>query len=322
MKKLRFGIMGAGGIAHHFARAVALTDCAQLVAAASKDPQRAAAFAEAHGIVGCSYEELLKREDIDAVYIATTHNFHYENIRACLNAGKHVLCEKAIVMYEWQAREVFGLAREKGLFLMEAMWSRFLPHILAARKWVEEGRIGALQSVTGVIGFRCNGDPEHRILSEKLGGGAMYDIGVYVTELVSFLVGSPILEVKGFVRRDSRTGVDNRVSFLLRFPEVDAALQCMITSNAKEYIILNGDRGFIEIPTANVGCESFLYDGERRLTEHFRQEHPQGNGFVYEIRAMAECIEKGHLTCPITPPEATIECARVFDTLLETGVMK
>ena len=319
MNKLRFGIMGAGGIAHHFARAVTLTDCAQLVAAASKDPQRAKAFAEAHGIEGCGYEELLQRQDIDAVYIATTHNFHYENIKACLNAGKHVLCEKAMVMHEWQAKEVFRLAREKGLFLMEAMWSRFLPHIRAARRWIEEGRIGALQSVTGVIGFRCNGDPEHRILSEKLGGGAMYDIGVYVTELVSFLVGAPIEEVKGFVRRNGQTGVDDRVSFLLRFPEVDAALQCMITSNAKEYIVLNGERGFIQIPTANVGCESFLHDGERRLAEHFRQEHPQGNGFVYEIRAMAECIEKGQLTCSVMPPEATVECARVFDILLETG---
>ena len=319
MTKLRFGIMGAGGIAHHFARAVALTDCAELIAVASKDPQRAAAFGQQHGIAPCNYEELLERADIDAVYIATTHNFHYDNIKACLFAGKHVLCEKAMVMHEWQAKEVFALAREKGLFLMEAMWSRFLPSIQKARQWIREGRIGAIQSVSGVIAFRCNGDPEHRILSKALGGGAMYDIGVYATEITSFLLGEPILEARGFVRRDPRTGTDERVSYLLRFPSADAALQVLITANAKEYIIVSGNNGFIEIPTANVGDECFLYDGERRLAEHFREPFPGGNGFVYEIREMAERIRLGETFSLTMPPEATIECARVFDSLLETG---
>lgn len=316
MEKLRFGIMGAGSIAHHFARAVRLTDCAELLAAASKDPRRAESFAAEFGIRGCTYRELLEMEEVEAVYIATTHNFHYENIKACLSAGKHVLCEKAMVMHEQEARELFDLAKTRGLFLMEAMWSRFLPNLLKARAWIEEGRIGKLQSVTGAIGFRCSGDPEHRILSRELGGGAMYDIGVYATEITSFLVGQPILDCKSFVRRDPRTGVDTAASYLLRFPDVDAALQAVITANVKEYIIVNGDAGFIEIPTANVNDESFLYDGERRLVEHFKKPFPEGNGFVYQIQAVADCIRAGNLTCPTVPPEATIECARVFDALL------
>jgi len=316
MEKLRFGIMGAGGIAHHFARAVQLTDCAELVAAASKDPRRAKSFAAEFGIRGCSYQHLLEMEEVEAVYIATTHNFHYENIKACLSAGKHVLCEKAMVMHEREARELFALAKEKGLFLMEAMWSRFLPNLVKARSWIEEGKIGKLQSITGAIGFRCSGDPEHRILNKELGGGAMYDIGVYATEITSFLVGEPILECKGFVRTDPRTGVDTAASYLLRFPCVDAALQAVITANVKEYIIANGDKGFIEIPTANVNDECFLYDGERKLVEHFKEPFPEGNGFVYQIRAVAECIRAGACTCPTVPPDVTIECARVFDTLL------
>ena len=318
MEKLRFGIMGAGGIAHHFVRAVRLTDCAEVIAAASKDPARANAFTEEFGIPACTYEELLNMDTVEAVYISTTHNFHYENIKACLEAGKHVLCEKAMVMHESHARELFALAQQKGLFLMEAMWSRFLPDMVQARRWIEEGRIGKLQTVAGAIGFRCNGDPEHRILNDKLGGGAMYDIGVYATEIASFLVGEPILDAKGYVRRDSRTGVDTAVSYLLRFPSVDAALQVAVTANAKEYIIVNGDKGFIEIPTANVGDQCFLYDEERRLVEHFREPFPEGNGFVYEIRAMADCIRAGAVTCPTVPPEVTIECARVYDLLLGT----
>ena len=316
MEKLRFGIMGAGGIAHHFVRATRLTDCAEVIAVASRDPRRAEGFTEEFGIPACTYEELLATDAVEAVYISTTHNFHYENIKACLEAGKHVLCEKAMVMHERHARELFALAEQKGLFLMEAMWSRFLPDIQRARRWIEEGRIGKLQTVTGAIGFRCNGDPEHRILNDKLGGGAMYDIGVYATEIVSFLVGEPILDAKGYVRRDPRTGVDTAASYLLRFPSVDAALQVAVTANAKEYIIVNGDQGFIEIPTANVGDQCFLYDGERKLVEHFREPFPGGNGFVYEIRAMAECIRSGAVTCPTVPPEVTIECARVYDLLL------
>ena len=318
MDKLRFGIMGAGGIAHHFVRAVQLTDCAEVVAVASKDPARANSFTEEFGIPACTYEELLGMDTVEAVYISTTHNFHYENIKACLEAGKHVLCEKAMVMHERHARELFALAEQKGLFLMEAMWSRFLPDMVQARRWIEEGRIGKLQTVAGAIGFRCNGDPEHRILSNKLGGGAMYDIGVYATEIASFLVGEPILDAKGYVRRDPRTNTDIAVSYLLRFPSVDAALQVAVTTNAKEYIIVNGDRGFIEIPTANVGDQCYLYDEERRLVEHFREPFPEGNGFVYEIRAMADCIRAGAITCPTVPPEMTIECARVYDLLLGT----
>ena len=318
MEKLRFGIMGAGGIAHHFVRATRLTDCAEVIAVASRDPRRAEGFTCGSGIPACTYEELLKMDKVDAVYIATTHNFHYENIKACLMAGKHVLCEKSMVMHEHHARELFALAEEKGLFLMEAMWSRFLPDIVQARRWIEEGRIGRLQSVAGAIGFRCNGDPEHRILSHKLGGGALYDIGVYATEITSFLVGEPILDAKGFIRRDERTGVDTAASYLLRFPSVDAALQVVVTANAKEYIIVNGDEGFIEIPTANVGDQCFLYDGERKLVEHFREPFPEGNGFVYQIRAVVDCIRAGALTCPTVPPEVTIECARVYDLLLGT----
>ncbi len=318
MEKRRFGIMGAGGIAHHFVRATRLTDCAEVIAVASRDPRRAEGFTREFGIPACTYEELLKMERVEAVYIATTHNFHYENIKACLLAGKHVLCEKAMVMHERHARELFALAKEKGLFLMEAMWSRFLPDIVQARRWIEEGRIGQLRSVAGAIGFRCNGDPEHRILSRELGGGALYDIGVYATEITSFLVGEPILDAKGFIRRDERTGVDTAASYLLRFPSVDAALQVVITANAKEYIIVNGDEGFIEIPTANVGDQCFLYDGERKLVEHFREPFPEGNGFVYQIRAVADCIRAGALTCPTVPPEVTVECARVYDLLLGT----
>lgn len=317
MSKIRFGIMGAGKIAEVFARAVKLTEVAETAAVASKTLKKAEQFAKHNGIADfCSYEGLLSRSDIDAVYIATTHNFHYENIKACLNHGKHVLCEKPMVLKEEEARELFDLAKNKGLFLMEAMWSRFLPSMQKAYSWIKEGKIGKIQSVSGVIGFKGDEDTDSRLMNPALAGGALYDIGVYAIEISSFLVGERIADVKGNVRRDGRTGVDAAVSFVLEFESVDACLQCIITANVKEYIVVCGDKGYIEIPAAHVNNECFLFDIDRKLTEHFKKEFPDGNGFVYEIEEVSKCISSGKTESEVMPAEATIECARVFEKLL------
>jgi len=317
MSRVRFGIMGAGRIAGHFVRAVRLTDCAEVVAVASKSIEKAEKFAEENGVAHfCSYENFLSRDDIDAVYVATTHNFHYENIKRCLESGKHVLCEKAMVLTEKDARELFDFAKNKGLFLMEAMWTRFLPSMQKALSWIKEGRIGKIQGVSGVIGFKGNDDIQSRLLNPALAGGALYDIGVYIIEIASFLVGERIVDAYGRVRRDERTGVDVQASFVVEFETVDACLQCFMTTNAKEYMIINGDNGYIEIPTSHVNNECFLYDSKRKLVKHFKKEFPGGNGFVYEIEETVNCIRNGKTESDIMPASATIECARVFDKLL------
>ena len=319
MLKLRFGIIGAGRIAGQFVRATRLTDCAEVIAVASKSLEKAENFAKENSVASfCTYDELLSRDDIDAVYVATTHNFHYENIKACLENGKHVLCEKAMVLTEKDATELFELAKSKNLFLMEAMWTRFLPSMQKAKQCIELGRIGAIQGISGVIGFKGKDDIEGRLLNPKLAGGALYDIGVYVTEIASFLAGEKIAEVCGNVRRDERTGVDSRVSYVLRFETFDACLQCFMTSNAKEYMIINGDNGYIEIPRSHVGNEYYLYDVDRNLVEHFKEEFRGGNGFVYELEEMVSCIRNGKTESDIMPASATVECARVFDKLLDT----
>lgn len=319
MTKIRFGIIGAGRIAGQFVRATRLTDCAEVLAVASKSPEKAENFAKENRVASfCTYDELLSRDDIDAVYVATTHNFHYENIKACLENGKHVLCEKAMVLTEKDAAELFNMAKSRGLFLMEAMWTRFLPSMQKAKQCIVQGRIGAIQGISGVIGFKGKDDIEGRLLNPKLAGGALYDIGVYVTEIASFLAGEKIVDVYGNVRRDERTGVDSRVSYVLRFETFDACLQCFMTSNAKEYMIINGANGYIEIPRSHVGNEYYLYDADRNLVEHFKEEFRGGNGFVYELEEMVNCIRNGKSESDIMPASATIECARVFDKLLDT----
>ena len=316
MKTIRFGIIGAGNIANKFCDAAKLTEGAEVIAVASKSMERAQTFADRNGVPQAfdSYEEMLKTAEIDAVYIATTHNFHMDNIRLCFEYGKHVLCEKAMVLTADDAREVFRLAREKNLFCMEAMWTNFLPQVQKAKEWITSGAIGEIQAVSAVIGFNCGGNPESRLYNPDLAGGAMYDIGVYPAEIVSYLVGEPIEDCMGVWRPHPVTGVDERVTFIVRYASCDAAIQCILTSNAREYMMFNGSGGCIELPWSSSGSVARRYDGRRQLAETF--ELPLVNGFVYEIEEVVRCINEGRITSDIMPPEATIQCAELYDKIL------
>ena len=240
MKICRFGIIGAGSIANHFCKAVEMLEDAEVVAVASSSEERAKAFAQANNIPESygSYEEMLRNADINIVYIATTHNFHMDNIRLCFAYGKHVLCEKAMVLTAEDAREVFRMAKEKNLFCMEAMWTRFLPQYRKAKQWIEEGRIGKIQAATSVVGFKAHVGPEHRLVTPELAGGAMYDIGVYAIDPLAYLVGEKIEDSLGVWRKYPATGVDERATVILRFASCDAMIQCMFTANPKEYTIV------------------------------------------------------------------------------------
>ncbi len=318
MKNIRFGIIGAGNIAVKFADAAKRVDGASVAAVSSKSIERAKAFAEANEIPAYygSYETMVET-DIDAVYIATTHNFHMENILLCLEHGKHVLCEKAMVLTSADAKEVFRLAREKNLFCMEAMWSCFLPQIQKAKEWITSGKIGAIAAVSAVIGFNGGGNPESRLYNPALAGGSLYDIGVYPAEIVSYLVGEPITDCVGGYRPHKVTGVDESAAFILRYPSCDAAIQCMLNANAKEYMIVNGTNGYIELPFVSSGYDAFLYDGRKTLIEHYRQ--PFENGFTYEVEEVVRCINEGKIQSDIMPAESTIQCARIYDKLLRGG---
>jgi len=318
MQTIRFAILGAGGIAAKFKDAIDRTEGAEVVAVGSKSLERAAAFAEKHNISRWygSYAEMLSCPDIDAVYIATTHNFHMENIMECINAGKHIVCEKPMVLTEADARKVFSLAGEKGVFLMEAMWSRFLPHLQQAKQWITEGRIGKIESVRAVIGFRGNEKFETRLYNPDLAGGGLYDIGVYPIEIVSWLVGEPVEDCISMWRKHPVTGVDENVSMILRYRSCDAVIQCLITCTVKEHIILDGTKGSIEIPRSHLGDTCILYDENCREAERFTCTYP--NGFIYEAAEAVQCIREGRQFSETIPPADTIACAHIFDRVLGT----
>ncbi|MBQ8642274.1 MAG: Gfo/Idh/MocA family oxidoreductase [Clostridia bacterium] len=316
MKAVRFAILGAGGIAVKFKDAVDRTEGAEVIAVASKSRERAAAFAGKQNIPLWydSYDAMLENPDVDAVYIATTHNYHAENLRACIAAGKHIVCEKPMVLTEADAAEIFALAEKKGVFLMEAMWSRFLPHLQQAKKWITEGRIGKIESVRAVIGFKGNEKFETRLYNPELAGGGLYDIGVYPIEIVSWLVGEPVEDCLAMWRKHPVTGVDENVSMLLRYPSCDASIQCLISCSTDEVTVINGTKGYIVIPTTHRGNTCILYSDSLQETERFRLLYE--NGFTFEVSEAVRCIREGRLTSDVIPPSSTIECARIFDIVL------
>lgn len=315
MDTFRFGIIGAARIANKFCDAVRYIEGAEVVAVSSKDLDRAKAFAEKNCLPSYygSYDEMLSRDDIDAVYIATTHNFHYENLIACIEHGKHALCEKCMVLTKQQAETVFALAAKKNLFIMEAMWSRFLPNIKKARKWIQEGRIGRIDLASAVLGFVAAEDPKSRIYNPDLAGGALYDMGVYAIEIMSYLINKEIRQVKS-VLLFADTGVDTTDNVTLSFDGCIANLQCSITAKVDENAYLYGSKGYIQIPKFHFGDQCRLYDLDGNIVEEF-YEKPV-NGFIYEIREVIRCVRAGKTESDVVPHKDTVRCAEIFEQCL------
>ena len=312
-----FGIIGAGNIAHKFIEAVRMTKNADVTAVASKSLERARDWAEKEGLSRYydSYETLLADPDIDIIYIATLSNAHYDNIKACLEAGKHVICEKPMTQTASQAQEVITLAREKQLFLMEGMWSRFLPKSLQVRRWIQEGRIGELHLMQANIGWKADKTYNKRLFYPELGGGSLYDIGIYPMELLPYYADQKITQMQ-FLKKDYSTGVDDIVSLNLQLERCIANIQCSFTTKMPEDAYLYGSDGYIHIPKIHFGNRARLYDLEDRLVEDFHEG--LDNGFYYEVCEVISCIEKGQTESSICPLNMTYDNAKLFDHVLRS----
>lgn len=312
-----FGIIGAGNIAHKFIEAVRMTKNADVTAVASKSLERARDWAEKEGLSRYydSYETLLADPDIDIVYIATLSNAHYDNIKACLEAGKHVICEKPMTQTASQAQEMITLAREKQLFLMEGMWSRFLPKSLRVRRWIQEGRIGELHLMQANIGWKADKTYNKRLFYPELGGGSLYDIGIYPMELLPYYADQKITQMQ-FLKKDYSTGVDDIVSLNLQLERCIANIQCSFTTKMPEDAYLYGSDGYIHIPKIHFGNRARLYDLEDRLVEDFHEG--LDNGFYYEVCEVISCIEKGQTESSICPLNMTYDNAKLFDHVLRS----
>lgn len=309
----RFAILGAGKIAVKFVEAARLAGC-EVAAVASRSEERARAFAEAHGIAHAygSYEALLENEDIDCAYIATVPSSHFALSMLCMEYRVPVLCEKAMFRNLHEAEAAFARAREQRTFMMEALWSKFLPANRMARHWLTEGRIGAPVFCDMQIGFRAPDDDTNRYFNPQLGGGAALDITVYAYEITAFMMGMRP-EVTDVQAVRYRTGVDASEQIAMRAGDCLCALRTSFVAPVNEGLMILGECGRIVVPHPHYANEAFLYDADGKQTEHFTDDTK--NGFIYEIEEVVRCVGAGETESRVQSHEDTIECARLFDRI-------
>lgn len=317
MGKFKFAIMGAGGIANRFCNAVKLIEDCEITAVSSKSMDRASEFAKKNGINSAydSYEKMLVAEKPDCVYIAVTTNAHYELCMLCLDYKVPVICEKAMFTNSTQAETVFRRAAELKVFVMEAMWSRFLPAVNKAKQWLAEGLIGKPSFLDAAIGFLAPKDKTNRYYNPELGGGAAYDITVYTYEIATYLISQKIEEIQVSAIW-AETGVDVTDHVSIRFTDMLASLKTSFVSAMDENIVIYGDKGKIVIPFPHYSWEAFLYTEKNELSVHFKDEETK-DGFVYEIKEAMNCIQNGKIESSVVPHDLTIQCARLFDRIIE-----
>jgi predicted dehydrogenase len=314
--KVRFGIIGLGGIANRFASVLNTDEGVELYAVASSDESRAGEFAKKHQAVkACrSYLELVQDKSVDVVYIGLTHNFHYDIIKLCLEHGKAVICEKPMVLHKREAEELAALSRKKKVLLMEAMWSRFTPTFIKAREWVRDNRIGTVSLINASFCFNFPFDPKHRLYNHALAGGSLYDAGVYPIEFVTGILGENPDKVTG-IASISKSGVDDYAAFSLGFESgALASLSCGFTAVTSQDAYVYGSEGHIIVRSFLGSRKCELLDNRNNLVESF--ETAFDDGFIFEIRHFAELYRNNRTESDIMPLTDTIACAGVFDELM------
>ncbi|MBD5780042.1 Gfo/Idh/MocA family oxidoreductase [Pelagicoccus sp. NFK12] len=318
-RKVNWGVLASGGIARKFAASAKTTQNAELVAVASRTPGKAKTFALENGVGKSydSYEALLDDSTIDAVYVANTHNFHHQTVLLALNSSKAVLCEKPLAINAKQAAEMIDAARAKGVFLMEGMWTRFLPAVAQMRRWIAGGLIGKPRQLFASFGTNVPFAPDHRMLNPKLAGGALLDLGIYPLALASMVAGGKPPTLQHSICEIGETGVDVEDSLLLSYPcGLVAHLCCGIKSKYTNSATLCGETGSITLPPLFIGAQSVtLQTGNETITKEFPCEFL--HGFRYEIEAASECILKGLTECDTIPLDETLELARTMDAFRE-----
>jgi len=313
---LRWGIISTGGIANTFAQDIQLTTEGVVVAVGSRDLASANAFADKYGIMHRhgSYEELVNNPEVDVVYVATPHPMHRANAELALNAGKHVLCEKAFTMNAQEAKELVAIAREKGLFLMEAMWTRFLPHVVKIREIIASGALGKIIAFEADHGKYFPDDPKSRLFAPELGGSALLDLGIYPVSFASMVLGTPTKMT--CIVDPAFTGVDAYCSMVFQYGAgVHALLTTTSSGRTATRACISGTLARIEIDDdfyGQVGFTVITREGERTRYDF----EAVGRGLRFQTIEVANCIAQGRTESDIMPLDETIAIMQTMDEIL------
>jgi len=324
-KQFQWGIIGCGHIAPRFWKALNQTGEGTVVAAASKSMRRAQRFQQKTGVkrIYTSYEAMLDREKLDAVYVATTHNFHAENTLLCSQRHLPALVEKSFTQNAQQAERIISQARKNRVFLMEAMWTRFNPATVKLRELLANNRIGTLRSVDAEFCVRMNPlsakmMPWNRMFSPRLAGGALLDIGIYPIAFTRMIFQQPPATIRSSAQI-TLTNVDATSEYHFGYPTgASADIKASFVSSGSRSLCITGDEGRIEIPT--------FYRADKLILN--RHDEPEKNipcaepGFDYQIREVHRCLREGLMESPSMPLSESLETMKTLDVIRAQWRMK
>lgn len=311
---MKFSILGPGGIANALAKAVQGIDGVESYAVASRNYERAEAFAKKWGFAKAygSYEEMLEDPEVELVYVATPHSHHYMYAKMCLEHGKHVLVEKAFTVNAAQAKELAALSEEKHLLLAEAIWTRYMPSRKMIDEVVKSGVIGQVTSLTANLGYPLA--QVERLQNPELAGGALLDLGVYPINFALMTFHGKVSGVNTTAVLSPK-GVDWMNSMTLTFDDGKmAVLHSNMLAQLDREGVIYGNQGFIKVHNIN-NCEKIqVFDLERKMTAEYMVPE-QINGYEYEVLACKKAIENGAVECEEMPHSETIRVMELMDQI-------
>jgi len=310
---IRWGIIGTGGIASAFTGDLALLPDALAVAVGSRSQASADAFGDRFGIERryATYEQLVSDPDVDAVYVATPHPGHRDAAMLAINAGKAVLVEKPFTINAGETRDLIAAAQARGTFLMEAMWTRFLPHVVAIRDIIATGRLGEIRSLVADHGQWFPKDPDHRIFAPILGGGALLDLGIYPLSFASMIFGTPTKVTA--VSSEAFTGVDAQTAVICEYTggRQSVSFTTLETKTANQACI-SGTEARIEIDGVFYSPSSFSVISRAGDVERFDVPH-EGHGLRHQAAEVGRCLRAGLTESPILPLAETLSIMETLD---------
>jgi predicted dehydrogenase len=319
-RPVRWGILAAGKIAGSFATALGLVPDAEIAAVAARRPDAARAFAERHGAATAygDYRSLVEDPLVDVVYVASPHGLHHEHARLALDAGKPVLCEKALTLNAGEARDLVEVARSRRLFLMEAMWMRCNPLIRRLQQVLSTGTLGPVRQVRADLGFVADVPDTDRLLDPALGGGALLDVGIYPLTFAHLFLGQPRSVAAAATLSDA--GVDLNLALALAYDGgAVASLSASLTAVSPRTASIATDVGRFDLGTSfhHPSTATWVSD------DHVETLHERlvGGGLAHEAVEVNRCLRSGEIESPLVPLDETVALMALMDRIrAEVGV--
>ncbi len=311
---IRWGILGTGSIAHKFAKGLQSAEGAVLYAVGSRSREKADSFADDHNIPRrhASYASLAEDPDVDVIYVATPHPMHRENTICCLESGKAVLCEKPFAINRREAETMVACARAQGLFLMEAMWTRFLPTLVKTREWLAAGVIGEPRMVRASFGFRAAFDATSRLFAPELGGGGLLDVGIYPISLAAMVLGTTPEYIASLATL-GESGIDEQNVVSMRYPNgAIANTASAVRTNMSQHAHIIGTEGSIYLHSP-FWCGTTVTLSINDRDPETLELPMHGNGYNYEAEAVMDCMRAGKTECDVMPLSDTLAIMDILD---------